>query len=81
MNFINILIIIYYLWSSYKFLLVITFGYLIYQLVILFLSITLIISICLFISTNEYIYLWLPLIPYCIYLKINTFISKKLIKK
>ena len=81
MNYINIILLIYYAWCVYKFFIIKTFGYLIYQLSSILLCISFILSISLNLYTNNYLYLWLPLLPYCMFLTINKMIMNKIKKK
>lgn len=81
MNYLNIIILIYYVWCIYKFFIIKTFGYLIYQLSSILLCLSFILSIYLNLNSDNYLYLWIPLIPYCIYSKINKMIMNKIKKK
>jgi hypothetical protein len=80
MNYFKIIVYFYLLWNSFKILTIKTYGNLIFQIVLIILSFSLFITLILYIYTNNFIYLGIPILPYLITAKINNYLYKKIIK-
>ncbi len=76
--FANIVICLVYILFGYNTLNSKSYGSLKYLLSNIFLSSTLVLSVILFIITGNYIYFYIPLIPFIMFIKIDNDIKKKL---
>ncbi len=75
---VNTVICLFYLLFGYNILNFKSYGSLKYLLVNIFLCITIVMSIVLFIFTGNNFYFYIPIVPFIMYIKIDNDIKKKL---